>query len=621
MVKSLLLLLLIICIFSIPLHAQENAAQDTARSPDSVKTQSTVAGDDVDTNPNHITNAIKKLVIKHYNKPVVEEEYVPVEIDLDKGVIVEPEDEDTAGPGPAVIALTTPSIVINEDMKYVNSREVSLQINVLNAIGMRIGNTGQLSDAAWIGADADIGWMLDDGDGYKRVYGELMYPDSTTSEVFYDEIILDESPPGADFSISPPSGIANETLFTFNAESTRHNFDAELRWDYDSDGQFDTDWSPLKKSVHRYAEGGGDRIATLEVREVSGMQARVERKLTVKSYPVPVVSFVQSRENPGLYTLDASGSTDAEDGDALSYRWDFEADGTWDTPWSKKKVLRHDYGDTPATIVLMEVRDSDGFRRTAELAVEDRYRGMVFVKAGLFMMGSDAHEVDERPVHKVFINDYWIDKYPVTNTQYAAFLNRAQPEPVDKFFSIENAQIDLRDSVYVARQGYGDHPVTGVSWYGAKAYAEYSGKDLPTEAEWEKAAKGSEERMYPWGDNLEGALDNYWGSGDPFDNGTTPVGMFNGQLVRGFQTADQRSPYGVYDMVGNIREWCADWYQHDYYAASPSVDPRGPKSGTNRVVRGGGYLFRGQSLRVSYRSYYNPLTANNYIGFRCVIRR
>jgi formylglycine-generating enzyme required for sulfatase activity len=619
--KSLLLLLLIIFIFSITLSAQESTVQDTSRSADSVSTKGDMTIDEKDKDPDRIMNAIKKLVIKHYNKPVAEEEYVPVEIDLEKGVVRKPEDESDSGPGPAVMALTTPSIVINEDAKYVNSREVSLQINILNAIGIRIGNSGQLSGAAWIEAEPDIGWMLDAGDGYKRVYGELMYPDSTTSGVFYDEIILDETPPEVNFSISPPSGIANETLFTFNAESTRHNFDAEMRWDYENDGQFDTDWTSLKKSVHRYAEGGGARIATLEVREISGMQARLEKRLYVRSYPVPKVSFVQSRENPGLYTFDASGSADAEDGEALSYRWDFDADGTWDTQWSKQKVARHEYGDTPATIVLMEAQDSDGFQRIAELAVEDRYRGMVFVKAGLFMMGSDAHEVDERPVHKVFINDYWIDKYPVTNRQYTAFLNRAKPEPIDKFFSIENAQIDLLDSVYVFIEGFGDHPVTGVSWYGAKAYAEYIGKDLPTEAEWEKAAKGSEERMYPWGDNLDGSVDNYWGSGDPFDNGTTPVGMFNGRLVRGFQTADQRSPYGVYDMVGNIREWCADWYQHDYYAVSPSVDPRGPKIGGNRVVVGGGYLFRGQSLRVSYRSYYNPVTANNYIGFRCVIRR
>jgi formylglycine-generating enzyme required for sulfatase activity len=248
---------------------------------------------------------------------------------------------------------------------------------------------------------------------------------------------------------------------------------------------------------------------------------------------------------------------------------------------------------------------------------------MVFVKTGPYKMGSSDYEVDEGPVHLVHVDDFWIDKFPVTNQQFAEFLNEAKLTNPEKLINLRSSDVKIfmEDSIFVAESGFENHPVIEVSWHSAKDYAEFYEKSLPTEAEWEKVARGSDERMYPWGNEIEGFIANYWDSGDPFDNSTTPVGFFSGEIYDSLQTLNNASPYGVYDLVDNVREWCFDWYQRDYYAESTYKNPTGPPSGTQKVVRGGGYLFYPDNMRTTFRTSYEPTTTTNYIGFRCVIRR
>jgi formylglycine-generating enzyme required for sulfatase activity len=254
---------------------------------------------------------------------------------------------------------------------------------------------------------------------------------------------------------------------------------------------------------------------------------------------------------------------------------------------------------------------------------------MVPVPAGDFAMGSEGGGADETPVHTVYLDAFLIDKYEVTNAQYQQFID-AGGYTTTAYWSAEGwAQRQAAGwtepsywttGEYNCGPAWPGFPVVGVSWYEAEAYANFAGKRLPTEAEWEKAARGTDQRAYPWGAGLSEARANYNGSGDPYDDGSTPVGFYDGRLHPSppFQTMDSPSPYGAYDMAGNVWEWVADWYGADYYSVSPSANPPGPSSGSYRGLRGGAWVNDSIDLRSAYRG---DTSAPEYryrgVGFRC----
>jgi formylglycine-generating enzyme required for sulfatase activity len=215
---------------------------------------------------------------------------------------------------------------------------------------------------------------------------------------------------------------------------------------------------------------------------------------------------------------------------------------------------------------------------------------MVLIPEGEFQMGSDTGEPDELPVHEVYLDAFYVDVYEVTNALYKNFLDATGHEP-PRYWADPRANTP-------------DQPVVGVTWDDARAYCKWAGKRLPTEAEWEKASRGGlVGKKYPWGD---------------VDNVTAPRAH---QGVSGAYAVGSFAPngYGLYDMVRNAWEWCADWYGEDYYAESVGQNPSGPASGDARVLRGGSW-FAGISdpLRVSYRYSFDPEHTSNLIGFRCV---
>jgi len=234
---------------------------------------------------------------------------------------------------------------------------------------------------------------------------------------------------------------------------------------------------------------------------------------------------------------------------------------------------------------------------------------MLKIPAGTFTMGSDDGDNDEKPVHQVHLGEYYIDKYEVTNRQYKRFCDatrRSSPEDPSYFTSMTG---------YF--RNYPDYPVVNVSWDDAAAYCTWAGKRLPTEAEWEKAARGSDSRKYPWGNDEPDAGGFYranWGEGtdrnvwkrDGYEY-TSPVGSYE----RG------ASPYGCMDMAGNVWEWCADWYDAGYYGRSPGSNPTGPSSGSSRVYRGGSWYYNAGSLRCAFRTGCVPSLRRYYLGFRC----
>jgi formylglycine-generating enzyme required for sulfatase activity len=294
--------------------------------------------------------------------------------------------------------------------------------------------------------------------------------------------------------------------------------------------------------------------------------------------------------------------------------------------------------------------------------------GMVWIPAGEFWMG-DEEFPDARPVHRVYVDGLWMDRTEVTNEQFARFVQETsyvtiaerKPDPKDFPPDVDPNKLVPFSGVFKPPAGKSveqcascaewwsrvegacwrhpegpgsdlsgreNHPVVHICWEDALAYAKWAGKRLPTEAEWERAARGGVERKrYYWGDELcPGGkwMANIWQGAFPGDNtvedgfrGTAPVGSF------------PANPYGLYDMAGNVWEWCSDWYRPDYYAVSPARNPRGPADSIDpdghgepkRVQRGGSFLCSDNycvRYRAGARGQGEPNTGLAHTGFRCV---
>ena len=230
---------------------------------------------------------------------------------------------------------------------------------------------------------------------------------------------------------------------------------------------------------------------------------------------------------------------------------------------------------------------------------------MISIPAGEFLMGCDpvhnggfSCEQNELPLHTVYLDKFFINKYEVTHAQYTRCVEAgACAEPVGSYY------------IYPT---YDSYPEIYISWYDARDYCAWVGNRLPSEAEWEKAARGTTIRAYPWGDQFpDCTLANHYNTIGPtwfFCFGeTTQVGSYSAGA----------SQYGVLDMTGNVHEWVNDWYQEDYYNSSPYKNPQGPTNGDYKVLRGGGWFNGGTGLRVVFRSLYPPETRYDFIGFRC----
>lgn len=218
--------------------------------------------------------------------------------------------------------------------------------------------------------------------------------------------------------------------------------------------------------------------------------------------------------------------------------------------------------------------------------------GMVYIPEGEFMMGSKKGDEDERPVHRVYVAGFYIEKYEVNKKEYQSFI-----EATERYIP------DFWDDPDLSKPSL---PVVGVTWEDSKAYCKWVGKRLPTEAEWEKAARGIDGRAYPWGDNYGSSQANAYGKQDGFQF-TAPVDKFSAGA----------SPFGVLNMSGNVWEWCADWYAEDYYTGKNSKSPQGPSQGNFRVIRGGSWEDATSKLRTTNRHSAEPNYSAYNLGFRC----
>jgi formylglycine-generating enzyme required for sulfatase activity len=232
---------------------------------------------------------------------------------------------------------------------------------------------------------------------------------------------------------------------------------------------------------------------------------------------------------------------------------------------------------------------------------------MLLVPAGVFLMGSleGSGEANEYPQHKVYLDAFWIDKTEVTNEMYKKCVTAGvcTLSKVSDSYGIYN----FNDTAYA------DYPVRFLDWNQANVYCLWAGRMLPTEAQWEKAARGTDGRTYPWGNKAKQGIYEFgtYISQVLIDGGTNKVGNFP-------HTA---SPYGAQDLATNVSEWVADWFAENYYSLSPVDNPTGPSSGTSKVLRGGSFSFlvTTEVLRASRREGYKPSMASSRTGFRCAL--
>lgn len=261
--------------------------------------------------------------------------------------------------------------------------------------------------------------------------------------------------------------------------------------------------------------------------------------------------------------------------------------------------------------------------------VNDGYGDYLLVPAGAFRMGDNIGdgEARERPVHTVELDAFYIGKFEISNGEWKKFRNDAGYDDL-KFWPGGRAVPKDQVPYWTQANNHGggtpdsdNFPVLGVNWDSATAYCNWlsakTGKKyrLPTEAEWEKAARGTDQRKYPWGNTIDKSYANFVGS-QTFDTGRT-VGFYDGSKRGDLQTHSGASPYGAMDMAGNVMEWVQDWYSKDYYGVSPRKNPKGPETGAYRVTRGGSFFMEAFDMRVYARqSAWPSFQAHRMIGFR-----
>lgn len=250
---------------------------------------------------------------------------------------------------------------------------------------------------------------------------------------------------------------------------------------------------------------------------------------------------------------------------------------------TRVEIASYDFGQAmPVTPVDSRVSEVDGMTQ-------------VFVPAGKFLMGTDDKEaLKNRPEHPVTLSAFWIDQTEVTNEMYAKCVEAKKcPPPFKEQFN-----------PYYGKAKYANYPVVYIPWDSADAYCRWAGRRLPTEAEWEKAARGTDGRLYPWGNEPPNAsLANYDNAlGDPLPVDRYPLGA---------------SPYGALNMAGNVREWVADWFHEFFYLAGINDNPVGPPSGEMKSLRGGSFVDDENEIRVFNRFAHAPASPGINRGFRC----
>ena len=265
--------------------------------------------------------------------------------------------------------------------------------------------------------------------------------------------------------------------------------------------------------------------------------------------------------------------------------------------WEIKKSIDHDerVQQIAKKANDVEVADNRDFSIYETLVGGDG-REMILVPGGIFSRGSDTGGFDEKPMQEIYLDAFYVDKFEVSVEAYNKYRKAIKyVEPSVPFFQGDSAVMKVPS-----------HAVVGVSWYDAVNYCTWAGKRLLTEAEWEKAARGTHGLKFPWGNKILAKRANFSGTGDGYPY-MAPVG--------GYPMG--RSVYGIHDMAGNVSEWVNDFYDQFYYKSAPMMNPTGPENKKNRVFRGGSWDARSVDIRTAKRFAASPGRKDGILGFRC----
>jgi formylglycine-generating enzyme required for sulfatase activity len=270
-----------------------------------------------------------------------------------------------------------------------------------------------------------------------------------------------------------------------------------------------------------------------------------------------------------------------------------------------QQIARPEYEPDPAAVFQRDMTVSHYTPSKPETQeIEPLLTEMVVIPGGTYLRGSTAGARDEMPRHPVRLSSFALDVHPITNEQFVRFLQAMGGEKDhnnNDIIRLRDSRIKRSTGKLIVESGYAKHPVVGVTWYGAVAYTKWIGKRLPTEAEWEAASSAGRDTLFPTGTEIERTQANF------FSSDTTAVMSY------------PPNPFGLFDMAGNVYEWCQDWYAYNYYDSS-SVEPdnpQGPQQGVYRVLRGGCWKSLKDDLRCSHRHRNNPGAVNGTYGFRC----
>jgi formylglycine-generating enzyme required for sulfatase activity len=465
--------------------------------------------------------------------------------------------------------------------------------------------------------------------GAKTIRLEVRDTDGLTNPATHTVTVSNTAPMAA-FTVDPSSGTV-ATTFQFDASWSTDMEDptAELqvRWDWDDDGTWDTDYTATTAASHQYTTPGTKTIA-LEVKDSGGLTDTETHTVSVDNGP-PTAAFTiapSSGTPETLFEFDASGSTDTEDpASALQVRWDWENDGTWDTGYTTTKTAVHQFGTPGAKTVKLEAMDTGGLldTQTHTLGVAGT-EGLVLVQAGAFTMGGAPGELCRDPdevQHEVTLTHaFYISATEITQAQWQAMmgwddsrfdgLNRPV-ETVNWFDAV--MYCDLRSTAEGLTPVY---TITGATYNGnhiTSANVDWNqnanGYRLPTEAEWEYACRAGSTGAFCNGDISQ--------CGCGSEPGLGAVGWYCGNSDDQTQDVGTKTPnaWGIYDMHGNVWEWC--WDVYDSYGGAVT-DPTGPASGIDRITRGGGWVDYAEYCRSANRVGGAAGYRADYIGVRIV---
>ncbi|MCX7834773.1 MAG: SUMF1/EgtB/PvdO family nonheme iron enzyme [bacterium] len=536
----------------------------------------------------------------------------------------------------AVIRIrTSPVMTIDGDSAYTSIRNVGITLICDRAISFWIGSHPNDPNGQWYPMRSSITYRLSDGRGRKYVYCRFHYLEGDTSEWVVDSV--DTSPIQASLMRLSASEFVNTRTVAIRVQQIGVT---SIRFSEDST-TFNTPWMNVQDTMYVLLSNS-DGVKRIYAQVDNGFEYPILALNSLRYTLDREIRIINVRENSNGNVLGLNDRVllTIEAGEPNAFAW---------------IKLIDQYGNSRDSIPLQSLTNSVIYQRnylvnygrnifqgfvigylldhagnraidTADtrIQIDLAQNEMVLMNANGFLMGSNSGRNDETPLHWVELPAFYLDRFEVTNQSYAIFLSSA---PEHSEFWNANMRIHQNGSVYTPWQGFELHPVRFVTYHGAVAFARWAGKRLPTEAEWEYAAKGTENRTYPWGfsgiihrqANARPTNPNTPRPGPEIrpDTTTTPVGFYNGQINMGYQTENGATPEGIHDLGGNVAEWCQDWYDATYYQYSPYINPQGPNTGTLKVLRGGAFFQTSFDLRSAARFALPPNTEYYFVGFRC----